>query len=306
MCLRNPLISIIMSCYKEPLSVLKESVESILLQTYKNFELILIVDDPYNSDIIEYLSRIRETDERVKVFVNPKNMGLVYSLNRAIQISSGQYIARMDADDISVGTRLYDQLKYLKSNELDFIGGYFIKITNDGNPIKEIHYPVSPKKVASYLKKRGDCVGHPTWFLKRDVYLKLRGYDDIPLCEDYHFLLKARSMNFRIGNMPKVCLYYRLSPNSISRTNLAMQTVIADFLRMNIKSCMSVKSQDIENYLANVDTVKYMKCIDDYISFSSDIKENGIMSSKNTLLGLIRNKYFYKVLYYKLMQFIGC
>ena len=128
----KPVISVIMSCYKEPMSILKQAVESILIQTYKDFEFIVIVDNPSNREIIGYLKNVSLVDRRVKMYVNKNNMGLVASLNKAICISRGKYIARMDADDISISTRLFDQLLYLEHNNLDFIGGYYVKITNDG------------------------------------------------------------------------------------------------------------------------------------------------------------------------------
>lgn len=298
MCLSNPMISVIMSCYQESLDILQEAVKSILLQTYQEFEFIVIVDDPSNKESIEYLKNISSVDSRLKLFINNTNKGLVYSLNKAIDISSGKYIARMDADDVSVRTRLYDQLEYIEGNELDFIGGYYIKIKNNGSHIKEIHHPISPCKVANALK-RGACVGHPTWFLKKNVYLKLGGYDNIPLCEDYHFLLKARAMNFRIGNMPKVCLFYRLTPNSISRNNLARQTMISKFLSNNIDSLNNVNAKIIEEYLSDYKTIKYMNCVEDYINMVSEIKDYGL--SKNTLARLLMNKYFYEVLFNKVV-----
>ena len=302
---KEPLISVIMACYNEEINILKESVYSIIKQTYKNIEFVIVCDNPNNKDHIEFLKKISLEDKRIKVHINEMNRGLVFSLNKALNLSKGAFIARMDADDISVKTRLYDQLKYLKEKNLDIIGGDFLKISNDGKPVVEIHYPRNANDVRKYLK-RGDCVGHPTWFAKRDVYIDLNGYDDIPLCEDYHFLLKARAANFQIGNMPKICLFYRLTPNSISRGNLAKQAVIAKMLSSNADLINSINRQDVLDYLSENETKKYIKTIDKYIISMNQIKQCGLFNCKREALHLIINSYFYEVVINKLKDILIC
>ena len=138
---QNPKISVIMSVYngmplgphpamrgrtassaysQKSSAYLKQAVESILNQTYKNFEFI-IVDDASTDNSWQYLKSLK--DKRIKLLKNSKNLGLAKSLNRAIGVASGHYIARMDADDISLPTRFQEQLKFLKRNpNIDLCG----------------------------------------------------------------------------------------------------------------------------------------------------------------------------------------
>ena len=98
----NILVSIIMSEYNTDEMLLKESIRSMLEQTYKNFEFI-IVDDKGRNNLKEIVKSFN--DERIKVVENEKNEGLVYSLNRAIEEANGKYLVRMDTDDFSYNDR---------------------------------------------------------------------------------------------------------------------------------------------------------------------------------------------------------
>ena len=157
------MISIIMSTYKEEENLLRESIESILNQTYKDFEFIIILDFPENNlhkKIIEEYSKI---DNRIRFFVNEKNLGLTGSLNRGLSLAKGEYIARMDADDISLPYRLERQLEYIKKNQYDLIGGITQMIDEDGNSIYSIQkVPTDFNKIKKALRY-GQCIAHPTW-----------------------------------------------------------------------------------------------------------------------------------------------
>ena len=111
------MISVIMSTYKEIINHLDKAIDSILNQTIQEIEFIIIVDDPTNNTLIDYIQKKAREDSRIHYFVNDKNLGLAKSLNKAIQLSSGEYIARMDADDISYLDRLESELKLLKEND---------------------------------------------------------------------------------------------------------------------------------------------------------------------------------------------
>ncbi|HDL4956660.1 TPA: glycosyltransferase, partial [Mannheimia haemolytica] len=100
----NKKISVVMSTYNEPVEWVEKSIRSILNQTYDNIEVIVICDNPDNKGIVDLLNLIKEGDNRVVLHFNERNKGLIYSLNKAINLSSGEYIARMDADDISLPT----------------------------------------------------------------------------------------------------------------------------------------------------------------------------------------------------------
>ena len=93
-------VSVIMSVFKEPQEYLKHSIDSILTQSFKDFEFIIICDNPSDKNICNFLKVYKSIDYRIKLVINPTNMGLTKSLNIGLKLASGKYIARMDADDI--------------------------------------------------------------------------------------------------------------------------------------------------------------------------------------------------------------
>lgn len=229
------LISIILSVYKEPVEYVRESVESICAQTYLNWELIILVDDPSNLSVINYLEAKKLKEKRIILCINEKNLGLVQSLNKGLSISRGDYIARMDADDISLNNRLDVQLTYLRANSLDMVGSYYYIIDKLGQKSSEvIKLPVSPQDCLRTLYHR-NCIIHPSWFAKRQVFEDLCGYRDIDFAEDYDFLSRAIIKGYRIGNCPQPLLCYRFNSQSISRTHTAEQEYIARLVSQSLR-----------------------------------------------------------------------
>lgn len=217
------MISVLMSSYKEEVAELKLAVESILNQSYKDLEFIIIIDNPDNKIHKAILSEYAKKDRRIRLFINDRNIGLVASLNKALSLAKGDYIARMDADDISVSTRLEKQLKYLTENDYDLIGGITQMINEDGTLLYSIQkIPTDFFKIKKSLKY-GQCIAHPTWFGKRELFCTLGGYRDIPLCEDYDFTLRAVLQGYKISNINENVLKYRMTANSISRSKLFYQ-----------------------------------------------------------------------------------
>lgn len=216
-----PTISILLPVYKEPESIIKESIESILSQDYKDFELIIVLDDPLNVRLRNIVEMYSKRDSRVSVIRNSQNIGLARSLNKAISKAKGTYICRMDADDISEHDRLSTQLSYLRNNKLDLVGSGMTVIDEDGTELYPVdNLPESSDSVTKALHFN-NCVPHPTWFGKKEVFLQK--YRLVPLCEDYDFLVRASLHGDRIGNVPRKLVKYRMSKSSVSRTNLYKQ-----------------------------------------------------------------------------------
>lgn len=222
--------SVIMGTYKENLNFLKQSIESILNQTYKNFEFIIILDNPENKKHIELINNYMDKDSRIRFYINEQNMGLTRTLNRGLSLAKGKYICRMDADDISNQNRIENQKKYLETYDYDLIGGISQMIDENGKSIYSI------KKVPSDFQKIKKCIrynqviSHPTWFGKKEIFENLRGYREIPLCEDYDFTLRAILNGYRISNINECVLKYRMTSSSISRSNLFEQYLFARYI----------------------------------------------------------------------------
>lgn len=263
-------VSVLMSTYKEPVDWVKKSVESILKQTYSNIEFIVIIDDPNNFEVIKYIRHCEKKDNRIKVIDNERNIGLVKSLNKGLQYCTGEYIARMDADDIAEINRIEEQINYIEKYGYDLIGAYMNifngKEKRAANKVCKTNWGC--KKILNY---EGTCF-HPTWLVKRELYESLNGYRNIDSCEDYDFLIRAVCSNARIGNIPKVLLNYRDNGDSISHKNFNKQRLIADSLASIYR--------------------KHQKCIDN--EQYKKIYENIIENYNETSIYLIEKRIYCK------------
>ncbi|MFV0255165.1 MAG: glycosyltransferase [Erysipelotrichaceae bacterium] len=227
-----------MSTYKESEGFLCKAIESILNQSYQDFEFIIILDNPDNQLHIKIIQAYLKQDKRIRFFINEKNMGLSKSLNKALSYAEGKYIARMDADDIALSQRLEKQLAYLVEHNYDLIGGAVEVIDEDEKILYNIkHVPTKVENIKKIVKYN-QCIAHPTWFAKKTVFDKLNGYREIPFCEDYDFTLRALMRGFKISNLDEIVLKYRMSKQSISRNNLLRQ-----FLFMKYITCEYQKGQ---------------------------------------------------------------
>ena len=257
------MISIIMSTYKEEENLLRESIESILNQTYKDFEFIIILDHPENDLHKRIIEKYSKIDNRIRFFVNEKNIGLTGSLNRGLSLAKGEYIARMDADDISLPYRLERQLEYIKKNQYDLIGGITQMIDEDGNSIYSIQkVPTDFNKIKKALRY-GQCIAHPTWLGRKDVFDYLNGYRNIPFCEDFDFTLRVVLNGFKISNLNETVLKYRMTKNSISRNNLYdqylyMKYITNEYSNGNIASVENAKEY-VKNHLNKKNAEKYLE-----------------------------------------------
>jgi len=215
---RDPKICVIMSVYNG-LPYLKEAVKSILNQTYKNFEFI-IVDDASRDKTWQFLKSLK--DKRVKLIQNKKNLGLAASLNIAIRLAQGDFIARMDADDISLSNRFEEQIKYLtKHQEIDLCGTWVTLIDDTGKIVGSKTRPTTNRQIKRTLSIY-PCIIHPTFMGKRDFFVKSGGYrSEFDFTEEYDLLMRARK-NFKMANLNKKLLMWRLSNSrrSISQMGL--------------------------------------------------------------------------------------
>ncbi len=283
----NKFVTIIMSTYNETEIELRESINSVLNQTYSNFEFIIVNDNPENANIAQVLDQL--SDKRIKIIRNNMNKGLVWSLNCALKNSIGEIIVRMDADDICVNNRIERQLEYLDKNQLDLIGSYIELIDEKGSTIKELmKQPQTHKEIAFYMKW-GNCIMHPTWMVKRKVFVKLDGYIEATYCEDYDFILRALKAGFKVGNVPEKLLKYRIRRESISRENIVQQYILRLYLSNNIKN--DLREEEILNYIASE---QFREECDNYNRYRQ-YKKALIAHKKffTQLFNMITSKFFY-------------
>lgn len=291
------MISVIMSTYKEDEKLLRESIESILNQTYKDFEYIIILDYPDNDVHKSVIEEYALKDDRIHFYINEKNMGLTDSLNRGLSLCHGEYIARMDADDISLPDRLERQMKYLEKNHYDLIGGITEMINENGSLLYSIKsVPTDPKKINKALRY-SQCIAHPTWLGRKEVFEKNAGYRHMPLCEDYDFTLRAVLNGFVISNLNEPVLKYRMTSNSISRSNLFEQYLYMSYITNEYKN-KRVASVDkayayVQQHLNEKDSNKYLKANVIFNRMLQEMSDKQILSFiKDGFCLLFSSKYY--------------
>jgi len=192
---------------------IREAIESILLQTHTNLELILINDGSTDSSL-EIIKNF--TDSRI-VLIDQNNQGLVKSLNNGIIKSQSNFIARMDADDISIETRLDTQIKFLLSHpSAAMVGTQADIISEEGEYLYTSKSPLVPNKIREYLKTKSPFF-HGSVMFRKDALFDVGLYDEnvIHFIEDL-LLWKKLSIKYELYNLDKVLYKYRLCHNSLS------------------------------------------------------------------------------------------
>ena len=178
-------------------------------------------------------------------------MGLTASLNKGLGLAKGKYICRMDADDISINKRIENQKRYLEENNYDLIGGISQMIDENGKSIYSIKkVPTNMDKIKKALRYN-QIISHPTWFGKKEVFEKLNGYRNMPLCEDYDFTLRAVLNGYKISNIDETVLKYRMTSSSISRSNLYEQYLFARFITKKYSKNKIADIKEAKQYVNN-------------------------------------------------------
>jgi len=215
------LISVIMPAYNaEPF--IYDAIESILNQSYCDFEFIIVNDGSSDStaDIVNSFN-----DPRIIFIDRKENKGLVYSLNEAIEFAHGDFIARMDADDVSMTNRFELQIKYMQEHpEVDICGGAY-KCFGELDDLYECI--VGTEKIAECLFHL--CViAHPTVMMRRRVVYKVDLYDqDYLYAEDYELWCRLLKRGAKFANIPNVLLNYRVSNGHISSKHHVRQRFLS-------------------------------------------------------------------------------
>lgn len=203
----KPKITVIMSVFNGS-KFLAESIQSILDQTFKEFEFI-IINDGSTDNSLDIIRSFESADSRIKV-ISKLNEGLAKSLNTAISISKGEYIARMDADDISYKNRLEKQYEFMQKNKsIDLCGCSMDIIDELGNVTSE---KIQASNNHEILKKRffQSPILHITFFGKKLFFLKNNGYrEEFKYAQDYDLVMRGIDAGAKICNIKHKLVQYR-------------------------------------------------------------------------------------------------
>lgn len=211
----RPLISVIMANYNTPIEYLKESVESILSQTYDNFEFI-IIDDASTDSSKDYLKSLE--DERIRLIENEENLGLTKSLNRGINAANGDYIARMDSDDISLPERFEKQIAFMEENsDVIVCGTWFRKFGSEDCVRKPVISDFEMYRCQLIFSNTPITICHPSVMMRKSMLDEnnILYDEEIKKAQDYAMWVECSRFG-RIAILEEILVNYRTHGGQIS------------------------------------------------------------------------------------------
>lgn len=255
-------ISVVMSVYNGE-KYLAEAIDSILAQTYKDFEFI-IVNDCSKDNSLEIIKKY--SDSRIVLINNEKNLGLTKSLNLAIEKAQGDYIARMDADDISLPNRFEIQMEeFHKIPNLTLCGTWAVQINEKGEETGEITPVISNAEITASMIFYNQFV-HSTVIFNKKNFFEAGGYnEEIIKGQDYNLWLQFIKNGYELKNIDKLLVKYRDHVENISKTNSSSQNQFAvisikDFIKTMLQ--VDINEKEINSYREIILNHKKVSLID--------------------------------------------
>lgn len=295
---KRPKISVLMPVYNGA-RYLKKSINSILGQTFDDFEFIIINDGStdLSLSIIESYK-----DKRIKILNNSKNIGIAYSLNKGINIANGDYIARQDQDDISLPERFMVQVNYLEKNGIDLVDANFAFIDENDNYIHDYEKRnFSPHETLSHLFFYE--LVHESIMCKRSLFMVNNiQYKKRPT-EDYDLFIRLAKAGMTAGRISKHLLKVRKHPNSECGSNWSTMKKDINQMRIELVQDLGLQLTDEEKKMhiafveQNLDTLNQYKFRDVLCWANKIIRAN----EKCTVYNVT---YFKQQLYLRLIRMI--
>jgi glycosyltransferase involved in cell wall biosynthesis len=215
-----PFVSVLMPVYN-PGRFLEEALDSVLAQTLADFELIAI-DDASEDGSFERLSAYAARDPRVRVFRQPRNLGIVAARNRAFREAhpESRYFAIFDSDDVALPDRLARQVAFLESHpDHALVGGHTLIIDEHSRPLGIRRYPIEYAQICSVIA-RYNPIAQPAVMLRRSMLEAIGHYSEaFPRCQDYELWLRTAA-RYPIANLDMPVIRYRVSQQQGKRTHL--------------------------------------------------------------------------------------
>ncbi|MDK9873165.1 glycosyltransferase family 2 protein [Staphylococcus sp. IPLA37011] len=249
------LVSVIIPTFNRKPELLERSILSILKQSYKNFE-ILIIDDNYKDEYSYRISSLVESfhDERIIYAKNPKNIGGAKSRNKGIEIAHGKYISFLDDDDFYLKDKLEKQVEFLENNRFDFV------ISNLA--ILDMSYKIKDLRTFSWFENNGftneelllehykyHLTGTPTFMFRKEMLIDIGGFPNVEMGHEFHLVDKALKRNYKLGYMNE---YFTIAiaheGNRIS-TNDKRQKQLDNLLNYKLENLRDLKIKNKKRIL---------------------------------------------------------
>jgi glycosyltransferase involved in cell wall biosynthesis len=213
----KPVVSVVMAVYNGA-QFLSEAIQSILVQTFTDFEFI-IINDGSTDNSLDILNSFK--DPRIRIISNERNSGLVYSLNLGLTEAKAELIARFDADDISLPSRLEKQVAYMfKHPEMAICSSRIQLMDMYGNPNgfwAEDLLADTPDKIRKVMPNT-NCIAHPAVMMRASIIKRFLYKEDFRLSEDWGLWLELLASGHRIGKINEPLVYYRVHQTSFTQT----------------------------------------------------------------------------------------
>lgn len=296
------MISVLMSVYNENPEEIRLSIDSVLSQTFEDFELIIVLDKPDNKEGLELLREYETKDKRVKILVNEKNIGLALSMNYAAENATGEYLLRMDSDDICMPDRFQKQYDIIIQNQYDLVCSNYDFIDENGTLLPQKAVVYNDRQLNALLPYR-NIIHHPTVIMRADKFREAGAYRNYPCAQDYDLWLRMKCIGCKMHMMPEKLIKYRVRQASTTIQKRFKQACTGEYIR-NLywqKDRMSgysyenyldyLRKRGTDNPLANDDFIKYS-------NLYSEAKKN--LAKGNPAKGILQFcNVFFKSKYYR-------
>lgn len=206
----NALVSVIMPVYNAE-RYIRESIESVLAQTYCNWELIL-VNDASADGSAEIARAYAQKDARIRFYANERNLGVAKTRNRALGLARGVYVASLDNDDVALPTRIEEQVRFLQEHSDHALVASDLEIIDEHSRTVAVRlYPHRDEEIRACLLRRNP-IANPASMFRRSVFLELGGAYDESVCpvEDYEFVIRV-AQRFKVANLERKLTRYRIT-----------------------------------------------------------------------------------------------
>ena len=279
-----PTISVIMPVYN-CFDYIQEAVNSILNQTFDDFELI-IIDDNSTDGTVELIKNVK--DPRIKCILKPVNTGITNSLNFGLKIAKGKYIARMDGDDVSFPDRFEQQVRFMDLNpRVVLCGGGYISIDS-----KKEFIPAHDHANLLFEMTYHCPIAHPTVFIRKKILLsnKIEYDPKYEPAEDFR-MWTVLSKYGEIANIKEPLIRYRIHPNQASVTRALKQKTISNIIASDHVRYLSNNNKYFKFFIGK--KIESTLDMNKYLSVEEDIKKHynkvGLSLDRDIFLKRLKN-----------------
>ncbi len=260
---RNPKVSVLMCVFNEQPGFLRESIDSILAQTFRDFEVVLVDDGSDRSETIELLAQYRDRDERLQI-VRAVHQGLTKSLNAGLKLCQGDYVCRHDSDDWSEPSRFLKQVTFLDRNrEVGIVGSNVVLHCTNGDSLWATGFPENAAQIKNaFLTENPFC--HGATMFRRELITRVKGYrEEFECSQDYDLFWRICDISDG-ANLREPLYHHRRTATSISSTRSETQLLVTYMTRAlgrmrarGLKEDFAAVTADAKRALSMIDAKAY-------------------------------------------------